>query len=354
MKFSKSLFLAFAGLGLFACSNEDVTNGGNFGNDETKSMVISLNGVTKGSRAVESAQNGGTATLSNVAIYYTDDNGNVGHVTTLSDEDENWGDLTGDGYVEHNLPAAITQVHVVGNYDVLGDPNDYGTISGVKTKAIDAAEQQAFSEVLLWGADTNGLEKVATDGTHTENVVKAELTIAPLVSRLEISNIQCEDLGNQYSSIDLKKIGLSNFYTTITIEGTEGGLTKIAGADSWTTPTWSFDAITGATLSDLNTIYNPEESKVFAYNIIPNELETPTPLEVRLLVDAKRGETTDPFNNTLVAKVNQDLEAGKIYKMTYKFTEDNIGPWNPENTQCVIVDVTVANWVVETLTPSFE
>ena len=31
MKISKSLFLAFAGLGLFACSNEDVTteNGNN-------------------------------------------------------------------------------------------------------------------------------------------------------------------------------------------------------------------------------------------------------------------------------------------------------------------------------------
>ena len=28
MKLSKSLFLAFAGLGLFACSNEDVENGG--------------------------------------------------------------------------------------------------------------------------------------------------------------------------------------------------------------------------------------------------------------------------------------------------------------------------------------
>ena len=28
MKISKSLFLAFAGLGLFACSNEDVTENG--------------------------------------------------------------------------------------------------------------------------------------------------------------------------------------------------------------------------------------------------------------------------------------------------------------------------------------
>lgn len=49
MKISKSLFLAFAGLGLFACSNEDVTSG--IDNTGDRSLVIKLDGLTS-SRAM--------------------------------------------------------------------------------------------------------------------------------------------------------------------------------------------------------------------------------------------------------------------------------------------------------------
>lgn len=41
MKISKSLFLAFAGLGLFACSNEDVTENG--GIEGVKNVSVTLN-----------------------------------------------------------------------------------------------------------------------------------------------------------------------------------------------------------------------------------------------------------------------------------------------------------------------
>lgn len=50
MKLTKSLFLAFAGLGLFACSNEDVTTG--VDNSGNNSIVIKLDGLTA-SRSVE-------------------------------------------------------------------------------------------------------------------------------------------------------------------------------------------------------------------------------------------------------------------------------------------------------------
>lgn len=40
MKISKSLFLAFAGLGLFACSNEDVTENG--GIEGVKNVVVKI------------------------------------------------------------------------------------------------------------------------------------------------------------------------------------------------------------------------------------------------------------------------------------------------------------------------
>ena len=42
MKISKSLFLAFAGLGLFACSNEDVTENGVQGEASISVKIVIL------------------------------------------------------------------------------------------------------------------------------------------------------------------------------------------------------------------------------------------------------------------------------------------------------------------------
>ena len=54
MKLSKSLFLAFAGLGLFACSNEDVTDNGGIQGDANVVVGIDLANLRgNGSRAVD-------------------------------------------------------------------------------------------------------------------------------------------------------------------------------------------------------------------------------------------------------------------------------------------------------------
>lgn len=359
MKFSKGLFLAFAGLGLFACSNEDVTTDATVDDGKSKTMVISLNGISEGSRATSATKTEGVVTLNKVAIFYTTATGSVGHVTTLTSESQDWGDLTGSGYVEHSLPASIEQVYVVGNYDnLLGDLNAIGTANILKEKVINASAQQDFDNVVLFGEDTTLDPVEGGDGTHEQNVVKAEPTISPLVSRLEISGIKCNNLGTQYSSIDLKKIGLTNFYTTTTVGGTIGGLQAAAANEAgqetiWTENSWASDNIDGASLTSQDDVWNPTDG-VFSYNIIPNSTTAAEVLQVRLLVDAKRGATVDPISNTLIANVGQQLQAGKIYKMTYEFSEENVGPWDPDNTQCVIVKVTVSSWQIVSLTPSFE
>lgn len=63
MKLSEGLFLAFAGLGLFACSNEDVTTDATVDDGKSKTMVISLNGISEGSRATSAAEAGDVVTL---------------------------------------------------------------------------------------------------------------------------------------------------------------------------------------------------------------------------------------------------------------------------------------------------
>ena len=79
MKLTKSLFLAFAGLGLFACSNEEVTTDATVDGGKSKTMVISLNGISEGSRAISAAEEEGKVALNKVAIFYTTTAGNVGH-----------------------------------------------------------------------------------------------------------------------------------------------------------------------------------------------------------------------------------------------------------------------------------
>ena len=213
MKLSKGLFLAFAGLGLFACSNEDVTTDATVDDGKSKTMVISLNGISEGSRATSAAEAGDVVTLNKVAIFYTTATGSVGHVTTLTSGSDGWDDLRESGYVEHSLPASIEQVYVVGNYDnLLGDLNAIGTANILKEKVINASTQQDFDNVVLFGEDTTLDPVVGGDGTHEQNVVKADLTISPLVSRLEISGIKCNNLGTQYSSIDLKKTLIPQHY----------------------------------------------------------------------------------------------------------------------------------------------
>lgn len=53
MKLTKSLFLAFAGLGLFACSNEDVTDNGGVQGNSSVTVEINLPKILNGSRSGE-------------------------------------------------------------------------------------------------------------------------------------------------------------------------------------------------------------------------------------------------------------------------------------------------------------
>lgn len=53
MKLTKSLFLAFAGLGLFACSNEEVTDNGGIQGDSSVTVEINLPKILNGSRSGE-------------------------------------------------------------------------------------------------------------------------------------------------------------------------------------------------------------------------------------------------------------------------------------------------------------
>lgn len=408
MKISKSLFLAFAGLGLFACSNEDVTTG--VDNSGNNSIVIKLDGLTA-SRSVgdpvndDNSDNKVATTLNDVAIVLSDGSTIYGVNTLKSTDGGDWTQLTTSttGYIIHEVSSHVREVHVIGNYAenstlkawVEGTPMS-SNVSEMKALVVQANTQQDFTKVTLFGEDvaltTAGIDTEGKpdhdveEGTTTHTMLQAEVNLKHLVSRIEIGNIQCQDLGTMYKQLTLKYIGLLNYYNQIHLDGTtpevamtldnvlEPG-TTIIGEDKycWSDPgiseakyndyKWAWDEIaTGAVITDKGTPWNPtlnEGTGKFVYQFIPDKVSGKN-FNVKLYLDAVENNTSNAVSafHTVTAKFEGGSaisdEPGKIYKVNFKFGEENIGPWNPSEVICVKVTVSVEDWTIQTVTPTFE
>ncbi|WP_418794719.1 hypothetical protein [Phocaeicola coprophilus] len=417
MKISKSLFLAFAGLGLFACSNEDVTTG--VDNSGNNSIVIKLDGLTA-SRSVgdpvndDNSDNKVATTLNDVAIVLSDGSTIYGVETLKNVAEEgqdktNWTQLTtsGSGYIIHEVSSHVREVHVIGNYAENAELKSWvettqttptsSNVSQMKAKVVQANTQQDFTKVTLFGED-DALTTVSggdtagdpnhdvEEGSTTHTMLQADVKLNHLVSRIEIGNIQCDDLGTMYKQLTLKYIGLLNYYNQIHLDGTtpevamtldnvlEPG-TTIIGEDKycWSDPDiseakyndykWAWDEIaTGVVITDKGTPWNPtfnDGTGKFVYQFIPDKIDGKN-FNVKLYLDAVENNTSNAVSafHTVTAKFEGGSaiseEPGKIYKVDFKFGEENIGPWNPSEVICVKVTVSVEDWTIQTVTPTFE
>lgn len=403
MKLTKSLFLAFAGLGLFACSNEDVTTG--VDNSGNNSIVIKLDGLTA-SRSVgnpvndDDGNNKVATTLNDVAIVLSDGSTIYGVNTLKSTDGGDWTQLTTSttGYIIHEVSSHVREVHVIGNYAenstlkawVEGTPTS-SNVSTMKALVVQANTQQDFTKVTLFGEDV-ALATVGGDDqeapTHengtTHTMLQAEVNLKHLVSRIEIGNIQCEDLGTMYKQLTLKYIGLLNYYNQIHLDGTtpevamtlenvleptDANNSPTEGKFSWSNSStdalyaWAWDKIeTGAVITNGVTQWNPtlgDGTGKFVYQFIPDNVAGKN-FNVKLYLDAVENNTGSAVSafHTVTAKFEGgsaiSKDPGKIYKVNFKFGEENIGPWNPSEVICVKVTVSVEDWTIQTVTPTFE
>lgn len=372
MKLTKSLFLAFAGLGLFACSNEEVTDN-NGSNGQTASVVIKLDGIDS-SRGLGDPTGGndgeGTAiALSDGKILFT--NG----TTILKVEDLDLDEAKANGQLVHEVPAAVSQVQIVGNVknkaglsDVIGVSKP---LDGVKNFVFKSGSEQNMAYLPLFGEDTalEVAEGVTDPEGHTM-VYAAEVNLATPFSRIEIGNFKCTDLGNMYSQVDIQVVGLLNFYNSVSLTGAASDLVNIAATASdegrvvepGTTVEgkivfgeaddnygWAWDKTPQISMTQANTVYNPNSTQRFVYDFVPQGDVLAT-----LYVKATpKVSAALAINNTLKGKLGS-LAAGHIYRVDYTFTEDDIKPWNPDATKCVNVTVTVDKWTIKTITPNFD
>lgn len=383
MKLNRFFMLGLAGLAFAACSNNDEIPG--MENDGTKSVALRLEGLAASTKAVGDAQQAGQIALSNMTIYFTDGT-NILTKTTLSSTDnaEDWAELTTTGYTFHKLPSAVNQIQIVGNS--AGKTLTETSVANLKASVLDAAGEQTFTNVTLFGEDTTlePQEPVAGD-EHTTSVLKATVNLTPLVARFEVGNIGCSDMGDPTCAIkkyDLKVIGLMDFNSAVKLDGTAAGTEYtlanvlepgsvaedgevVFGSTGQGVPNWAWDTFTGEGITGIatKTTYNPGENKKFVYQFIPNKLADGKLAQIKLVLDNIEWAdgTQNPFNSVVTAKFQTadgkdltEFAAGKIYTVDYQFPSEKIGPWNPEDVKCVLLNVTVASWEVVALTPVFE
>lgn len=373
MKTTRMFLVALAALGMAACSNNDEIPGMN--NDGTKSVSLRLDGLATSSRAVGDAKSAGQIALSNLTVYFTDGT-NILKKETLNSESPAWTELTSTGHIFHQLPSAVNQIQIVGNS--ADKTITEGTVAALKGSVLKSAGEQEFTNVTLFGEDTE-LTKTTAD-EHGDNVYTATVDLKPLVARFEIGNIACTDLGSgPVKQFDLSVIGLMDFNSAVKLDGNASGTEytlanvlepdseeeegKVIFGEADDEAGWAWDKISGATITTTSP-WNPGESgdKKFVYQFIPNKLVDGSMAQVKLVLDnvVWTDGTNNPFNSVVTAKFQKDgddlttFEAGKIYTVDYQFKGENVGPWNPDDVKCVQINVTVAKWEIVALTPVFE
>lgn len=358
---TKSLLLAFAGLGLFACSNEDLNEGGVQG-DAT--VTVRINEAI--SRALETPTTGDNNTKFPVTI-------NTATLTLKASkggvENQNIKDqLTGSDVQS----GEITFTQVRNPQELTLKIND-GVASGLKLKDVCAT---GLAEPLY--AVSTKFNQDSKDAT------KYTVTLTPehRLARLQFSGINFKTEGSSYTSLKLDGIYLNDVLKT------EGGEDKAVANDkgawntvstTWTTDAPVFDAIgkyvIGGTPEQQEQGPWPKKvgegpeakSQCYAYNIFPVAEGTALPKLTVCFSEAVQPNVMNAgkerYARVATYKVEgateglegiapdgtiEEFKAGYIYNITNLMIEDkDLGP-TPEGGEDItlVATVTVNPWTL--------
>lgn len=368
-------------IALAAC---DKSENPNAPSDKTpKSVTITLPNInqTPGVRATGDAMDGSQAALKNFKVFFLDAAGAVQTAPQYDGKaqpvyfdaaDETWQAIEAAGrtITYHFLPAAVSQVVVVGNlgdiayssvnasYDVLNDGD-----------ADVATDDNGHPLYPLYGK--SGLTpKTGTDGANHNNVYTASVSLAPQIARFEIYGFtytKDETAEYTYDDIKLDRIALSNYRTQYNLAtGAAQGDAEVCPAGS--TEVWDWIAATASPWADQLDATVGQGAKVFvdgtdipasntngngATGIVTFGLTKPAaagdnPELLLSFYGEKEGQSNAPLY--LRGKfTSTTFEPGKIYRVLFPIEDAS---WTqPE--RCVELTVTVKSWEIVTVTPTF-
>ena len=324
----KKLFIAAMALAtIVSCSKDDV----NVLNSSEKSVSLSiLNSNEVVSRAITNAsanEEFECAAATDLTVLFADRAGKVIETRNLTA-----GAQVGAVYTFHKLPQEVQQVGVI----ALRGNTSPATLEAAeaiwKTETLNAE----VANIVVYGASGQMTQNntCTVDGEEFP-LFEGEVTVAPYHTRLEVTGIKCSDLGQTeygYSKIVLDKMTYGGQYEQ-TLGKTLASATDIATANG-----------------------ENETGKVWSWNWAPEKAAAN--LVVDMTVTGKNYTVAVP-KKTLTINGYKDkdknditmFECGNIYKLEIPFLESNIDKTN--NYICVNVDVTIAKWTINTITPTF-
>lgn len=350
-----------------------------------KSVTLTLPNITKavGSRATGDAiADNSQVELKNFKVYFVDGSGKEVTVPQYEGKDQqvyftsdatdgSWETIgeNGRGITYHFLPAATAKVVVVGN---LGGDVEYDDLAYHTENVLNDSED-GHPIYPLYGDDDLAEKNGTADDKGHENVYTATVTLAPSQSRFEIFGFEYIEATapatNNYTSVALQKIALNHYYTSyefVSKVPVETGkvFDEPAHTEAWNwieaRNTWC-DALTlsmepgepkfvnGTDITDANED-GEGATGIITYGLahVADAKNNPE------LLLALHGTTAAGTSVPLYLRgkfTNSDaFEAGKIYRVFFKFTDANLE--QPE--RCVELTVKVADWTVVPVTPNFD
>lgn len=383
MKFSKSLFLAFAGLGLFACSNEEVVENNQLP-EGVGAVTINIQSPAM-SRAIEDGTSKTTVPVKgDITISLTATTGS-GSITLTAAELEAQSSVT---FWNVKDPKKITVSMNGGKASYTSDAPTVFT--GAPAGVPAYGETQSFT--LSAETSSPGKEGGADyetgansgDANKTYQLYTASVKLAIPVARLEVSGIQHiitgkHEVGTEDGKCAYKKLTIAGVYLD-NVYATGAGVTYASGAFPCATgaPTdYSYDGThgtgTAAILKDAATVTDfltanqtwPEtDGKAYAYYFYGADGADKLPKFKIYFSESESQDTTSPLPAPRYAMITSykqtsengggqitKFEPGHIYRITSaKLTDENIiGDEGGNTSYGVEVTVTEAEWTVETI-----
>lgn len=384
MKTTKSLFIALAGLSLFACSQEEINNG-QVAVEGNAALTIKIDTESL-SRAVGDATQEGTKkiSLSNMVVRFV---GSSESPTYKINSPNNTVTI-------YNIPEGTTGVAIVGNTTATGTDGDNNSYNDAfsstseaesnKVNPVSGATVYGFSDEFTAAGTINGSGD-GSDDTDLEgnpNVAYAKytvnVTVKPVAARLEVGNISfTAGKPSDFTKLTVTDAFLNGAYMSATFSPTEYKITpdgySILTASN-ITDGWSSYPLKD-NFVDNNVIHGdgyvtsfPANTKYIGYNFFVNASQENAddnggkslPKFTLKLTPEYSGGVSGPstiyaviakYKNSTSQYINSFVP-GKVYKIeSISLPEDVLTP-DPNGNQTIAVEatVTVQDWVPEVTT----
>lgn len=329
----KKLLLSLAALAMIAVGCEKNENILSTSEKSVGLTILNGGSGTKAVTAPSGNDNFECAKAAELTVLFADKAGKVvetralTEATTTTQGTAGADGLTPTTYTFHRLPETVQQVAVI----ALRSNSAPTTLANAEALWKTETKDAEIANIVVYGASGQMTQNntCLVDGVNYP-FFEGKVRVAPAHTRLEVTSIQCTDLGeNEYG------------YSKITLDKMTFG-----GTDVQTL---------GNVLASKADVATAGENEVWSWNwIAPKNAAN---LVVDLTVEGKNYTVAIPKKTLTINGYKKDGQAitqfavENIYKLAIPFKESNIDATDAYI--CVDVEVTIAKWVVNTLTPSF-